>query len=516
MKNRITLTLAALALTWAAQAQQAAAPAGQTAFSLDQAVAYALQNSVTVKNAQTDLTSSKAKVGEIRAAGLPQLTGSLGYNYNAIVPKSVLESGRGAAALFGGTPAVNVPQGLPTGLGFALPHALTMGLQLNQLLFSPTYLIGLKAASVYTALYTKQAQKARIDVRAQVTKAYYQAMVGQEQAKLLDYNLSRIDTTLNNTRALFKNGFAENIDVYRLEVQRNNLMADKENTVRSIQLAISNLKFAMGYSIQQPLTITDNLEDSQIEMAVKPEAYGAYDQRIDYSILNTQEQLARLDLKSKQAGYLPTLVGFASLGANSAATRFIDMLPPYSNEFKTDIKGSGPQGKFQPIQAVDKNNNPIFNKTVDSRGDTMRTPQYAYFGGNRWYASSVIGVTLNVPIFDGFQKKYQIQQSKLALKKIADSRELVKNSIDFDVDRANIATANAKARLGTQDRNLALAKEVVRVTRIKYNQGVGSSLEVTNAETDLRVAQTNYYAALYDALVAKVDADVAAGRITAQ
>jgi outer membrane protein TolC len=168
------------------------------------------------------------------------------------------------------------------------------------------------------------------------------------------------------------------------------------------------------------------------------------------------------------------------------------MLPPYATI--NGNEASGLSGKYSPV--------------YNSSGARL------YGGGNRWFSSSIIGVNMSVPIWDSYSKHYIIQQSKLALKKVRDNRELLKNSIDFEVERANVATQNAQARLGTQKRNLELAKEVVRVSRIKYKQGVGSSLEVTNAETDLRVSQTNYYAALYDALVAKVDADVAAGRIT--
>jgi outer membrane protein TolC len=281
----------------------------------------------------------------------------------------------------------------------------------------------------------------------------------------------------------------EQIDVYRLEVQRNNLEADRETTARQIELAVANLKYTMGYPIQQPLTVSDKLEEVKTTIVPTQEAFGAYDTRIDYSILNVQEELAKLDLKDKRAGYLPTLTGSASLGANSASTRFIDMLPPY------DLGGKGISGKYDPVYNDDGS--------------------LAYSGGYRWYSNSLIGINLNVPVFDGFEKKYKIQQSRLALKKVNDSRELLKNSIDFQVAQANIATKNATARMQTQERNLALAKEVVRVTRIKYKQGVGSSLEVTNAETDLRVAQTNYYSAIYDALVAKVDADLATGRLMA-
>ncbi len=510
MKNILAALAIGAAFAAQAQVRPMANSAGQTAFSLDQAVAYALANNINIKNAQTDFLSSRARVGEIRAAGLPQVNGSVAYNYNAIVPRSVLESGKGAAALFGGGQPSPVPVGMPLGLGFALPHSLNMGLQLNQLIFSPSYLLGLKASSVYTGLTAKQLDKARIDVKASVTKAYYQAMVGQEQTKLLDYNLARLDTALRATRALHKNGFAEQIDVYRLEVQRNNLESDRENALRQVQLAVSALKFSMGYPIQQQLTITDQLEGAKVELATQPEAFGNYDQRLDLQILNTQEQLAQLDLKNRRAGYLPTLVGFASLGAASAATRFIDMLPPYASFTGADgrvYKASGLAGRYPDVLVRDANDNPVLGPNGQ--------PIKAYQDGYRWYANSVIGLTLNVPIFDGLSKEYQITQARLTLKKVADSRELVKNAIDFEIDRANIAGQNARVRLQTQERNLNLAKEVVRVTRIKYQQGVGSSLEVTNAEVDLRVAQTNYYAALYDALVAKVDADVATGRLTA-
>lgn len=477
MKNTIT-AVAALVLGLPALGQQA--QQGQTAFSLDQAVAYGLEHSVQVRNATTDYKTSRNRVGEIRAAGLPQINASAGFqhNPNKLIQRFVLEYGPGTAAFTGGQALPADANGKPFGLGLSLPNTGSANIQLTQLLFSGSYLLGLRAASVYTDLTSKQVQQARIAQKSEIMKAYYQAMVGQEQSKLLDYNLARIDTTLRNTQALFKNGFAENIDVYRLEVQRNNLLADKENTMRQIDLAISALKFAMGYPIEQPLTITDKLENAKLDASIKADGYGAYDQRIEYSILSTQEELAKLDLKNKKAGYLPTLLGSASLGALSAASQGI-------NIFK-EIPG-----KWQSSE------NPALE-------------------GQRWYGNAVLGVQLNVPIFDGGEKHYQIQQSKLQLQKVRDSRELLKNSIDFEVDRANISAANARSRVATQERNLALAKEVVRVTRIKYQQGVGSSLEVTNAETDLRVAQTNYYAALYDALVAKVDADVATGRISAQ
>jgi outer membrane protein TolC len=162
-----------------------------------------------------------------------------------------------------------------------------MGLSLSQPLFNPSF-ISLPAASVYTTLVSKQEKKAKQDVKVQITKAYYQVMVGQEQAKVLDYNLARLDTSLRDLRATYAAGYVEQIDVMRLEVQRNNLASDRETTARSISLAMASLKFGMGYPMQQPMTITDKLENTAADIIPQPEAYGAYTQRLDYDLLQTQ------------------------------------------------------------------------------------------------------------------------------------------------------------------------------------------------------------------------------------
>ena len=486
-----TLVLALLAATpaWAQTA------GGGQSFSLQQAVQYGLQNSVQVKNANTDVAIAKAKVGEIRSIGLPQLNGAVQYSYNIRPQQFVIEYDR-TSQFTSQLVALN-PQlaGKPTGIAFAIPHALSASISGSQLLFSPSYLLGLKAAATYTQLSDKQLEQTRISVKGAITKAYYQALVGQQQMELLNLNIKRLDTTLKQTQALFKSGFAEQIDVYRLEVSRNNLISERDNAQRLVELGVSALKFQMGYPSRQPLVLTDRLQDMTVNADQALDGGANYDQRIDYQILNVQEQLAKLDLKSKRAGYIPTLAAFGTLGANTAANQFGNLFNFRKDNYNEDV-----------VLALADSSNP----------ENIKPEQRGRLKGQRWYPSFIIGLTLNVPIFDGFQKKYQIQQAKLALRKVADSRELVKSSIDLQVDQANITTKNALGRLTTQQRNLDLAKEVVRVTRVKYRSGVGSSLEVTNAETDLRLAQTNYYTALYDAMVASVDADIAAGRINAQ
>jgi outer membrane protein len=131
----------------------------------------------------------------------------------------------------------------------------------------------------------------------------------------------------------------------------------------------------------------------------------------------------------------------------------------------------------------------------------------------RYAPFSFFGLNLSVPVFDGLQKKYKAEQSRINMMKISNGMKQLENVIDFEVKQANINLANAFESYAIQKRNLKLAEEVVRVSKVKYRQGVGSNLEVTNAESSLKESQTNYYTALYDFIIAKIDLDKAQGQL---
>ena len=129
------------------------------------------------------------------------------------------------------------------------------------------------------------------------------------------------------------------------------------------------------------------------------------------------------------------------------------------------------------------------------------------------FNNSLLSLNISIPIFDGFTKRYQMEQKKIALDKVKNGQTLLKQSIDFETRQADITIKNAFASLETQKRNQDLAQEIVRVSKIKYKEGVGSNIEVINAESSYKEAQTNYFAALYDLLIAKVDLTKARGEL---
>jgi outer membrane protein TolC len=420
-------------------------------YSLKQAVDYAIAHQVQVKNSQLDLQNASAKVNEIRAIGLPQVNGSLSLTNNLILQRVFIP-----ARIFNPAAA----EGELIAAKFGVDNAGFANVGLSQLVFDGTYLLGLKASSVYKDLAVKSVTQSKQQVAENVTKAYYGILVNEKRQGLLALNVARLDTLLKETRELNKQGFVEKIDVQRLDVQANNLRTELENIDRLQALSYSLLKFQMGYPMEEPIRLSETLE--KVELATfNTNAAGDfnYSSRIEYSILQTQESLAELDLKSIKAGYLPRLLLNANYGYNAGANAF---------------------------------------------GDLVNKP---------WFDNAAVTVALQIPIFDGYSKKYRAIQSANNLQKVRQSYSLLKSSIDLQRSQASITMKNALESMKEQKANLDLANEISHVTRVKYQNGVGSNLEVLNAETSIKESQANYFTALYNALIAKVELEKANGTL---
>ena len=524
-----------------AQSQPAALPAappttGTMPLSLQQAVSYAVQNKSSLLATRLGEATAAAKVGEIKSQGLPQVNLASTISDNFKLQKSlvsfplsqtVLTQGDLTAAQGGqqqvlGTQQLALP---PQPFAFGLQFAGNASASVSQLLFDGSYLIGLKAAKVYTELAKKQTQQAEIDVVEQVSKAYYSTLVARSRLALLARNVQRLDTVLYQTNQTFKAGFAEKLDVDRLRVQRNNLVVEQQKAQRLTELSVGLLKFQMGLPQQQNIQLTDSLgaavvdagalrqrlgvaslntgggvdglgavptapaapstdntaaqnrldQQNALSGGLGSQARGAlnYNNRIEFSTLETQQALAGLDLRNRQAGAYPRLVLTGAYGFTGSANTAGDLFA-----FR------GP----------------------DSRSS-------AGFANQNWFGFGNVGLSLSVPVFDGFRRKYLVQQSRLQQQTIDKGFETLKQSIDLQDAQSRTTLINALDVLDNQKANLDLATDVARVTRIKFNAGVGSNLEVITAETDLRSAQTNYYGAIYDVLVAKVDRDKATGEL---
>lgn len=431
-------------------------PGSGRAFTLQGAIDFAVRQNVDVRNGQLDAVSAEARIKEIKSSALPQIAASASVTDNLIIQKAFLPPQFLDPSAPADAPALAVP--------FGVKYSGNASVSLNQVIYSASLSVGLRAAATYRELARRNLAGTKVAVAEQVAKAYYSVLVAVERAKLLDFNINRLDTLLNETRVLNQQGFVERLDVQRLEVQANNLRAERQNVQNLLELSSTLLKFQMGLSVNDEITLSEQLQDRSIDdlrPLIAPDPTFQYGSRIEYSTLETQIKLAEQDIELTQKGYYPTLAGVANYGYNTGRNVFSQLIT-------------------EP-----------------------------------WFNFASIGVSLQVPIFDGFLKRSQIAQKRVTLQKAQNSGELLRNSIDLQIRQSSITLNNGLQTLETQLRNRDLASEIVRVSRVKYKEGVGSNIEVLNAEASLREAQTNYFASLYDFLIAKVDQDKSLGRLYA-
>lgn len=419
-------------------------------FSLQEAVTYALENNIDVKNAKLDHKASDNDIGEILSIGLPQIKASAGLTDNLILPKTIID-----VSSFPGSTA---PEGTTQEVTFATQYSAFFDITLEQLVFDASYFIGIKAARTLKELTYRDFQLSQIDATEVVTKAYYTALVNRARIALFKRQLGSVDTLLQETKIMNENGFAEKIDVSRIQVQFNNLNVEKKRFERVADLSLDLLKFQMGLPISQPIELTDKLESiTFIEPAYDPVNF-EYPNRLEYSQLQTNHKLQEFNIKNLKTGYYPSLSAFASLGANSGSSRF------------------------------------------------GRTTSFDFGGSNRaWFESASVGLKINVPVFDSFRKHHQIQKVRVRLMQIDNQYDQLKSAIDLEIGQANGDLQSAVENLNAQKENYELAQEIYDVSKIKYQEGVGSNIEVINATTTYKEAEINYYNAIYDALIAKVD-----------
>ncbi len=443
MKVLTILALLLSSLSYHIRAQEA------TAMTLEQCIEYALGNNENIKNAQYERQLAKTQVGEIRAQALPQISGLGELSHNPLIQQIIV-------------PNIFDPTGNPEELiavQFGTNYAGNATVSATQMIFDGSVFVGLRAAKTFQELSRKDQIKTEIDVVEAVTKAYYMVMVTMERQKLIDDNYGRLDTLLRETKIMFDNGFAEKIEVDRIRVQYNNVNIERQNVSRDIEVSFYLLKFQMGMDIYEPIRLGNDIADIELDLELATYEGFDYPDRIEYSQMMTNRQLAKYELQNNQIQYAPRLSVFANGGAVMG-----------TNEFSN-----------------------IFNF------------------GSSWFPFAAYGVRLEIPIFDGLLKSHRIQANRIEIAQTENQLSMLKNNINLEIEQSSTKLQNNLELLKAQEENRVLASEVFEVSKIKYQEGVGSNIEVIDAEIAFKEAETNYYNALYEVLVAKVEREKALG-----
>ncbi len=417
---------------------------------LKESLEYALENNVDAKNAQLEMLISKATVKETTADGLPQINGSFNLNYNPEIPVVFLPN--------------EPPFGDPSNPGDVIParfgvnYSSGLGVTVSQMIFDGSFFVGLRAAKTLTELTQFDLEKTENDVIEAVKKSYYGVLVNKRSIELSEANLGRLDTLLMETKALNEAGFSEKVDVTRILVQRNNTSSSLARAQTAYEVSKQILKLNMGIPKQYDIEITETLQDLNPEEELNALLAMEGLRRVEEDQLQKNLELTRLDFQNNHAQYMPKIT--------------------FNGNYQRSGAGNSLGGTFNSIN---------------------------------WFSSSLLGVTMSIPIFDGLSKSARIQKNRVQMQQLENQQFFLQDNIALEIYEAKQNLQNDISILRVQNENMKLAQEVFDIAQIKYNEGVGSNLELVDADAALKQAEINYISSLYDGLIAKVDLERALG-----
>ncbi|MBS1920562.1 MAG: TolC family protein [Bacteroidetes bacterium] len=329
----------------------------------------------------------------------------------------------------------------------------------SQTIFNRDVLLAKQTKDFVLRQTRQQTSDTKIDLVANVSKAFYNVLTTKQQIKVTEENILRLQQSLKDARAQFDAGIVDKTDYKRATIALNNAEAEKRGNEEALLAKTEYLKSLINYPLDAELNIEYDSARMENEITVDTIQPADYTKRIEYQILETQMRLQEANVQYNKWSFIP------SISANGA----------YSMNFL----------------------NNSFSKLYSQS-----------------FPNSYVGLTLSFPIFEGSKRKYNIQQSLWELKRTGLDIVNFKNQVNSEY---SAALANYKASLSeflALKENVGLAREVYDVIRLQYRSGIKTYLEVIAAETDLRTAQVNYFNALYQVVSNKIDVEKSKGEIS--
>lgn len=413
------------------------------AFSLEEAISFALDSSYTALNARRDVAIALKQKWETTASGLPQINASVNYNNNLKQPVTLIP-----AEFSGGEPGTFTP------VTFGTKQNASAVATLEQLIFDGSYLVGLQAAKTFLD-YTENANaKTRLEVRKGVINAYGSVLMAEELVAIFRNNKATLEKNLNDTRKIYENGLAEEEDVEQLEITYLDISNYLNNAERTLTIAKQMFNVALGLDINTPVSLTQKLDDlaeENIQLGMLEQGF-QLEKNIDYQIATNFTEQRSLELKLEKSRALPRLSAFVNYGtqANSNSFTFLD-------------------------------------------------------GEQRWFQYSVLGVSMNIPIFSSGLRGARTQQARIALDQAKTQLEEATQQLQLQFDQAK---SNYQFQIDTYKnakKNLDLAERIEHKNQVKFNEGLASSFDLRQAQMQLYQSQQSYFQTMVDLINAKTE-----------
>ncbi len=406
-------------------------------FTLKQAQEYALTHNYQRLNAEKDVLIAKKKVWETTGIGLPRVDAEAQFQNFLELPVSLVP-----ATAFD----PNAPADKFTELKFGTDYNTTAKITATQLLFDGSYIVGLQASKTFKSFAEKSLEKTELVVREDIAQAYYLGLIADENAQLLQEIVTNTEKLLAETKKIYQEGFMEEQNVDQLQLTLNNINNSLTEAKRQKEIALNLLKFQMGMELSAAISLTDNIEilllSVNSEDALSKEFKA--ENHIENQIIKVNEDLMKLNLRKEKFLFAPQIAAF-----------FNHQQQNMSNKFEV-------------------------------------------FNGGTWYPSTLWGISIKVPIVSGGMRLATMGQARLEYEKAKNTSKQVEQSLILQVQRAKSDYTSSYSIYINQKDGLKIAEKINNNSMKKYTEGMISSMELNQTQTQYLETEARYIKSLLD------------------
>lgn len=412
-------------------------------FTLEQAITFALDSNYTAINARRDIAIAIKKKWETTAAGLPQLDANISYSNNLKQPVTLIPG-----EIIGGDPGTFVP------VTFGTKENASAVATLNQLIFDGSYLVGLQAAKTFLDFSENSQEKVQLEVRRGVINAYGSVLLSEELVSIFELNKTNLEKNLIETRAIYENGFTEEESVEQLEITLLNIETQLKNSYRTLIIAKQMLNLAIGIDVASEVLLLDSLDDltqENINLNFLDKTINV-EENIDYKIATNLTEQRSLEIKLEKSFSIPNLSAFVNYGtqANSDSFSFLQ-------------------------------------------------------SDQKWYQSSMLGVSMNIPIISSGKRSAKTQQAKIALEQAETNLTETYQKILLEINSAKNNYWFAIENYNDSRKNLELSERIERKNQTKFTEGLATSFDLRLAQIQLYTAQQSHFESMLRVITTKAD-----------
>ncbi|MDT3404953.1 TolC family protein [Mucilaginibacter terrae] len=427
-----------------------------TNLTLQQCIDFALRNQPGVRQANIDEEINEKDIRISLSAWLPQVASTGAYQhyfqrFNAFGAQTGTGTGTGSGTS-GAVPAQQLA---------IATNVSNLGVSATQALYNNEVMQASKASRYSRQYYKQNTVSAKIDVVTNVSKAFYDLLLSQRQLDIINQDIARLQRNLKDANSRYQAGVVDKIDAKQATIGLNNSLASRKQLQEAVNSRTAYLKQLMGYTPQRPLTAQYDSLQLVRELAIDTNQVLNVNNRIEYTMLETQKNLNNVNVSYYKYGFLPS------------------------------------------VSAVGSYNLQYFNSSVSNLYKDA-------------FPTSLVGLNISIPIFQGTKRLQNLSKARLQVKRTDLDLENTRNAINTEYTQA---IANYKSNFTNYKalgENVELAKDVYNVVSLQYREGIKTYLDLIVAQTDLRTASLNYYNALFQLLQSKVDLQRALGTLPVQ